>query len=71
MKKISELEVATASEDYLFYGDDAEAVYKEIFVAGMNGADWTVPIKLRCGKEITFVLPNIISFTSTPETEKA
>ena len=69
--KLVHLEVSTVPDNYIFTGEDAEAVYKAIYSAGARGAVWTTPISLQSGQKITFVLPNIISFTETFESKKA
>ena len=62
-ERVSCLKVVTLKDDYIFYGEDAENVFESIFMSGARGAEWSRPVRLRDGFEITFVLDNIISFS--------
>lgn len=56
------LSVYTVNDEFVFSDEeDVQEVYKAINNAGARGAEWSIPIELKNGKRITFILKNIIA----------
>lgn len=55
------LRIYTSKEIFVFENEDEINVYEAVNDAGMKGSEWTTPIKLQSGKNMIFVLSNIIA----------